>query len=181
MIAVIAAIALAALIARLPDDDTNSVETTAWASSVCTSLSDWRSSITALADVGGGELTPESLGAKLDAAEDATSQLVAELQDLGPPDLDAGDGLKQELDASVVELRLHFEALKQGAQEAAQAGPTDFLRKLAALAPEFQALLDAISSTVEDLRDANVAEDAKAELRQAFEDAESCQELREQS
>ena len=177
----IVAIVIAVVIFRLADDDSRSVETTAWADSVCTSLSDWRSSITSLADASGGELTPGSLGAKLDAAQDATSQLISELQDIGPPGLDAGDDLKQELDTSVVGLRLHFEALKQGAREAAQAGPTHFLRKLAALAPEFQALLDAISTTVDDLRNANVAEDAKAELQQAFEDAESCRELRELS
>ena len=178
----IVAIVIALLIFRLTDDDSGSVETNAWADSVCTSLSDWRLSITSLADVSGGTLTPDSLGEKLDAGESATSQLITELSDLGPPDLDAGDDVKRKLDDSVIGLRLQFEALKQGAQDAAEAdSPAAFLQALAALAPAFQGLLDQIRTTIDDLQNASVAEEAETELQQAFENAESCRALREQS
>jgi hypothetical protein len=173
----VAAIVIAALAARLTDDDGGQPSATDWADSVCASLADWHSSITSLADVSAGELTPESLEEKLDAAGDATSELIAELKALGPPDLEAGDDLKQELDADAAELQSSYEVLKQGVEEAADAGPTEFLQQLAALAPQFQALLDAVSGTVDDLRNADVGEDAKAELEQAFAEAESCQEL----
>lgn len=176
------AIAGAALIARLKEDDSKPVSTSAWADSVCTSLSSWSSSITSLADVGDGTLTPESLGDKLDEAENATSQLVTELKDIGPPDLEAGDQLKQELDSATSELESSFETLKEGAEDAADAeSPADFVQALAALAPQFQALLDAISTTVDDLQNADVAEDAKAELEQAFADAPACQPLQADS
>ena len=174
----IAVVVLAAVIARVTEDDSGPLSATAWADSVCTSLSDWRSSITALADVSGGELTKESLEEKLDTAQTATEQLVTELKDLGPPDLEAGDELKQQLDTAADGLESSYESLKSGAQDALDAdSPAAFLQGLAALAPEFQKLLDQVRTTVTDLQNANVAEDAKAELQQAFADAESCQAL----
>ena len=178
----IVAIVIALLILRLTDDGPGSVETTAWADAVCTSLSDWRSSITSLADVSGGTLTPDSLGEKLDAAESATSRLITELKELGPPDLEAGEELSLELNAAADRLEADFETLKSGAEDAAKAAtPRAFLQALAALAPAFQGLLDQIRTTVDDLRNASVAEEAETELQQAFDEAESCRELREQS
>jgi hypothetical protein len=178
----IVAIVIALLIFRLTDGDSGSVETTAWADSVCASLSDWRSSITSLADVSGGTLTPDSLGEKLDAAESATSQLITELKKLGPPDLEAGEELSLELNAAADRLEADFETLKSGAENAAEADtPSAFLQALAALAPVFQGLLDQIRTTVDDLQNASVTEEAKTELQQAFDEAESCRQLAEQS
>lgn len=178
----IGSIAVVALVVRLTEDEDPPISAAAWADSVCTSLSTWRSSITSLADVGGGTLTPESLREKLDEADQATSQLVGDLRNLGPPDLEAGDQLKDELDSASNDLASSFETLKQSADTAADSdSPAAFLEALAALAPQFQALLDAISATIDTLRNANVAEDAEAELEQAFADASSCQELRVES
>ena len=175
----IAVVVLAAVIARVTEDDSGSPDTSAWASSVCTSLSDWQSSITALADVSGGELTKESLGEKLDTAQTATEQLVTELNDLGPPDLEAGDQLKQQLNTAADGIESSYDSLRAGAQDALDAdSPNAFLQALAALAPEFQNLLDQIRTTVTDLENASVAEDAKTELQQAFSQAESCQTLK---
>ena len=174
----IAVVVLAAVIARVTEDDSGPLSATAWADSVCTSLSDWRSSITALADVSGGELTKESLGEKLDTAQTATEQLVTELNDLGPPDLEAGDQLKQQLNTAADGIESSYDSLEAGAQDALDAdSPNAFLQALAALAPEFQKLLDQVRATVTDLENANVAEDAKTELQQAFANAESCQAL----
>jgi uncharacterized protein YukE len=148
----VASIALAALVMRLTADDGNP-SANEWADAVCTDFATWKSSIEALTDVSPGDLNAEALGEKIDEAETATSTLVSELQ------------------SSV-------DALKQGAEEASQASsPQDFLEALAALAPQFQALLDSLSTTIEDLQNANVSEDAKAELQAAFDDAESCQQL----
>jgi hypothetical protein len=177
----IVSIAVAALIMRLTADDAQPTASE-WAESVCTDLGTWRTSITSLADVGGGTLTPESLGDKLGEAKSATQTLVTELNDLGAPDLESGDQLKDELDSAANELESSFDTLKQGAQDAADASsPADFRQALAALAPQFQALLDTISTTVDDLQNANVGEDAKAELQQAFSEAASCQQLQADS
>lgn len=173
----VASIALAALVMRLTADDGNP-SANEWADAVCTDFATWKSSIEALTDVSPGDLNAEALGEKIDEAETATSTLVSELEDLGPPDLEAGDELEQQLSSSVDEIQSSVDALKQGAEEASQASsPQDFLEALAALAPQFQALLDSLSTTIEDLQNANVSEDAKAELQAAFDDAESCQQL----
>ena len=115
----ITSIAVAALIMRLTADD-EQTSPTAWADSVCTSLSTWRSSITAISDAGGEQLTAESLQESLADATTATETLVDELKELGPPDLDSGDALKQQLDSSADEIEASFETLKQGAEDAAE-------------------------------------------------------------
>ena len=100
----IASIAVAALVMRLTADDNEQPSPTAWADSVCASLSTWRSSITAISDVSGQTLTSESLQQSLGEATTATETLVTDLRQLGPPDLDAGDDLKQQLDSAASEL-----------------------------------------------------------------------------
>ena len=57
----------------------------------------------------------------------------------------------------------------------------EFLQELAGLASDFAALQDAIGSTVSTLENANVGEESKAELEQAFADAPSCQSLQADS
>ena len=178
----IASIAIAALVMRLTADDNQTSSPNAWADSVCTSLSTWRSSITAISDVSGETLTPESLQESLADATSATEALVTDLQQLGPPDLDAGDDVKQQLDSAASEIEASFDTLKQGAEDAANAAsPAGFIQALAALAPQFQALLDTLSTTVDDLQSADAAGDARDELQAAFANASSCQQLRSDS
>jgi hypothetical protein len=176
--AVIVVIAAAVLVTRFTDEGGGSLSTADWAESVCTSLADWRSSITALADVSGGTLTPESLGEKLGDADSATEQLVSELQNLRPPDLEAGSDVEQALDDAADGLRASYQSLKTGAQNAADADtPAAFLQALAALAPDFQRLLDQIGKTTAVLQSASLFGSSSAELELAFSDAESCQQL----
>lgn len=174
----VAVIAAVVLIVRLTGAESGRVSTTAWVDSVCTSLSDFRTSISSLADVGGGALTPESLREKLGEADRATEQLVDELKNLGTPDLEAGKDVEQALDDAADGLRASYESLKAGAQDAADADtPAAFLQALAALAPDFQSLLNQIGDTVATLQSASLFGAASAELEQAFSDAEPCQEM----
>lgn len=175
----VVAIVIAAIAMRLSDDN-GQPTTEEWANSVCTSLTDWGDSINSLADVGGQQLTPELLQETLGEADDATSQLVTELRDLGAPDMEAGDQLKTDLDSSTQELESSFDQLKTSAQEAADAPAGQFLQKLGALASDFAALQASISQTVTTLENADVGEEAKAELQQAFTDAPACQSLQAQ-
>ena len=175
----VAAIVIAAIAMRLSDD--GPLTTEEWADEVCTSLSDWRTSITSLADVSGESLTADTLREKLDDAGAATNELVTQLRSLGAPDLEAGDELQQQLDDSAEELEAKYDALKDSAEAAADAPPSEFRQQLAALAPDVAALQTAISTTVSSLQDANVGEESKAELEQAFADASSCQSLQAES
>ncbi len=170
----IVSIVVAAVAMRLTDDGPPT--TAEWADEVCTSLTDWQTSIAGLAEIEGG-LTADSLRDRLEEAEDATSELIASLRDLGPPDLAAGDELEAELDTATGELETSFDALKESAESAADAPADEFLGELSNLASEFAALQTAIGETVTTLQDADVAEESKAELQQAFADAPSCQSL----
>ena len=174
----IAAIVIAAVAMRLSDDGPPTTEE--WADSVCTSLSDWRESIGSL-HAEGEPVTADSLRDKLGDASDATSDLVTQLRDLGPPDLESSEELEQQLDASVDELESSFDSVKDGAEEVADAPAGEFIQQLAALEPDFAALQTAISGTVTTLQNADVAESSKAELQQAFADAPSCESLRSES
>ena len=175
----VASIVLAAVIMRVTEDDDGTLSAQEWASSVCTSLGTWKTSIESLADVSAGSLSAETLQQKVGDAEDATSTLVTELKDLGAPDLESGDELQQTLSSSADGIQSSVDDLKAGAQQAADASsPQAFLQALADLAPQFQALLDQVSTTVENLQDANVAGEARDELRSAFDAAAPCQDLR---
>ena len=176
----VVAIVVAAVAMRLSDDN-DPPTTEEWANSICTSLGDWRESINSLADVGGQQLTPDLLREKLGDAEDATTQLAQELRDAGTPDTEAGDQLREQLDSSTEKLESSFDDLKQSADEAAAAPADEFLQKLAALASSFAALQSEIAQTVTTIENADVGDEAKAELQQAFSDAPACQSLQAQS
>jgi hypothetical protein len=181
--AVIAAGAIVAVVVLGSNDDSGGKPSaSAWADSVCTSIDDWRTSLTSLADVSGGTLSRDTLRQRLDDANTATQTLVNDLQDLGAPDLESGDRLKARLDTDADTLRSNYDTLQAKAQEALDAGSgTSFLSALAALATPFQNLVNQISATLQDLRTADdVSADARAELQQAFDDSEACKKLRSQ-
>jgi hypothetical protein len=132
--------------------------------------------------VGGGTLTPEALGDKLDEAETATQALVTELKDIGPPDLNGGDELKQNLNAVADGLKGNFDALKVQAEAALEAdSPAEFIQALALVAPDYELLLSQIEVNIARLVGSDVPEDAEAELEAAFVGAASCQQLQANS
>jgi hypothetical protein len=175
----IGAVVVVALVVRLTEDGNPQDSPAAWADSVCASLASWRASITSLADVSGGTLTPESLREKLDEAQVATSQLVVQLQELGPPEVENGDEVEQALDDAAAGLQRSYESLQAAASDAATAeGQGDFIRALALLGDDFESLLSQVPDTVATLQSASLFGEASAELEQAFADAVSCQQLR---
>lgn len=175
----IVAIVVAALVMRLTEDEPPTTQE--WADEVCSSLSDWRASIASLADTGGEPLTSDSLREGLSEASDATSDLIQRLRDLGPPDTEAGDELEAELDAATAELESRFDALEESAEEAADASAGETLGALADVAADFSALQGTIAQTVTTLQNADIADESKAELEQAFAAAPSCQSLQADS
>lgn len=176
----IVAIAIAAIAMRVTEDSPET--TTEWADSVCASLVDWRAEIAGLADLGGEPLTADTLRERLDDAESATTQLVTELHQLGPPDVVDGDEVEEALDDATAGLEESFEELRVAAEDAADAeSPQDFLTALAGLGDDFQALLDQVPELVATLQSASLFGEASAELEQAFSAADSCQTLQGQS
>jgi hypothetical protein len=181
IVVVAVAIVAAVVIVKATDSSSSSVSTTEWAGDVCTSLSDWRSSIESLATVSGGSLNRDDLRQKLSDAQVATEQLITDLKDIGPPDTESGTQLKQQLQDSADQLQQSYENLKAQAQEALDAdSATAFLQGLAKLAPDFQNLLNETASTLDTLESSDVAGSSSDEIKQAFDDADSCQALRSQ-
>ena len=172
----VAAIVVAAVVMRVSDDGPES--TAEWADSVCTSLGDWRDSIASIADVGGEPLTADTLDDRLDEAESATTELVTELRELGPPDVADGEEVEQALDDAAAGLEGSYEELQSAAQDATDSeNPSEFLAALAELGDDFQGLLDRARDVVATLQSASLFGDAAAELQQAFADAQSCDAL----
>jgi hypothetical protein len=178
VVAVVVVGVVAAVLLLRSDDGSESLSAPEWADSVCTSLGDWRSSITALADASGETLTPELLREKLEAASAATDVLVSDLEGLGPPELEAGAEAKQALDDAAEGLRDSYSELEAAATDALETeNRSEFIQGLAALAPKFQSLLDQIRDTVASLQSASLFGESSAELEQAFSESESCQAL----
>jgi hypothetical protein len=174
------AIVVAALVMRLSEDDP---ETTAdWADAVCTSLSDWRTSIASLAEAGDEPLTADTLRDRLDEGGQATSALVTELRDLGPPDLETGDDVEQALDDAAAGLQTSFEDVQSAGDDATEAeSPSELGSALAELSQDVAALISEVGDVVATLRSASLFGDASAELEQAFAEADSCQALQTDS
>jgi hypothetical protein len=173
------AVVVAVVVIKESDNGSSSLTTTQWADQVCTSLDDWRTSITSLATVSSGGLTRDALREKLTDAQVATEQLIDDLRDIGPPETEAGTQLRNELQQQGNQLEQSYANLKAGAQGALNAdSPTAFLQGLAKLAPDFQNLLNEISTTINTLESSNVAGASADEVKQGFQDAEACQKLR---
>ena len=94
----------------------------AWAGDVCSSVQEWRENLTSLvvdAQVEG--LSAESVRTAIDGGVEATQRLRDQLEDLGPPDTEAGDEIEQELDELADEVVEQVEA----ARDEAEALPED--------------------------------------------------------
>ncbi|HLF00152.1 MAG TPA: hypothetical protein VI540_09665 [Gaiellaceae bacterium] len=176
---IVVVVVVVVLVLARGDDGGPSEETVAWAGSICSSLTEWQSSIESIANVAATGLSKESLANAFDDAAQATDELVADLKALDSPDIETGDELKRRLDQSVDELSSDYESLKAEAEDALDADSTaELLGALASLAPRFQALIGGVGEMLETLQSEDVVGGARDELEQAFEDAESCRELR---
>lgn len=175
---VIAAIVVAVVLVRNSKSE-STPSTTEWAGQVCTSLDKWRTSITSLSSISGIP-TQDEMRKKLTDAQVATEQLVTDLKNIGPPETTSGMQLKQELEKQGDQLQQSYEKVKTGAQSAVNnaSGTADLLRRLAAVLPDFQKLLNEISTTMDTLQNSNVAGDSADEVREGFENADACKKLR---
>lgn len=176
------AISVAVLASRDADGDTGAVETTEWAAAVCTSLSDWRASIAALADVSGAAITPELLEERLDGASTASADLVEELKELGPPAVEEREEVRQGLADIADGIHSSYTALEGRARAALDGqSPGDVLQGVTALLPDFLSLQGQVEETTATLRSASLFGRSSGELERAFAAAESCRQLERDS
>lgn len=173
---VIAALALVAAGCGGDDSGTTTTEASAtveWANSLCSAITSWTDDMTTI----GNELKdPSSLnsdGLKQagDDAVAATQDLADQVKALGAPETEAGQQAKSALDAMATTLEQESATIKDAVEGAS--GLTGLLSAAPTIVTSINAMSTAVNSTYEQLQSL----DAKGELTDAFEQAESCSSL----
>jgi hypothetical protein len=156
-----------------------SAEEEAWANRVCASIASWRTEVETIATDAAEAITEpgatrETVEAAIDEGLDATKTLVDDLRAAVPPDTPEGDEAKVAVDAfldnvqaSDAEVRSALAGLPEGA------GLAEVIAELSGLATNLQSTIDSGQALVTELTELGGA------LKDAFENADSCQELRE--
>jgi hypothetical protein len=141
----------------------------AWADDVCGSVSTWVDSVRDAADsVTQGE------GGVDDAVDDvksATEQLDDDLRGLEPPE--AAENVQDTIEQLLDQLQDGVQAIESAVENASGA---DALQALTTIGATISTMSEAVQSALDDLQEADTGET----LRQAFEDSDNCQELREE-
>ncbi len=172
MFALAACAALFALVAAgCGGDDESSTEE--WASSVCSAVTTWKSDLDQaaqpLTDV--SSLSEDSIRQAADDAKSATETLADTLKGLGRPDTSSGeqvesavDDLTTELESSATEIETAVEGVSSLA---------DIPSAVGTITTTVTALGTTADGAVQTLEDADVS----GELKTAFDQADSCDEL----
>jgi DNA-binding FrmR family transcriptional regulator len=156
------------------DDDGSGASAESWANSVCGDLSEWITDIDAavksVTDEGLG-INQDTLRDAVDQAKDATDKVADDLDQVGAPDLDAGEQAKEELDTLRSELREQADAVERALDE--NGAPLEVATTVAAA---LSAAANQLKESFQMLQDV----DPSGELRDAFANSDDCDTLREQ-
>jgi methyl-accepting chemotaxis protein len=153
-------------------DDTSASEE--YANNACETLSAWvtdvEETVTSLTDAG-LSINRDDLQAAVDQTKESTDATVNELQDLGPPESEAGREAKSELDRLGTTLQEQITEIEQA---------LDSSGGLAAIAASVSTAVataaNAVNTTLENLRGL----DPPGEVRDAFENSDDCNSLSDQ-
>ena len=169
LLAVALMLALTPAVAGCGGDEENATEQ--WAGEVCSQLSTWVTGVEeAITPLTENPLSLDKTAVQM-ATEDvkgATDELVDSLADLGRPQTEAGAQAKRELDQLGTQLQQQVDEVEQ----AAGSGSLSLVTVTSALATASSA----VRSTYESIK----LLDSGGELRDAFENAESCDSFRQQ-
>jgi hypothetical protein len=167
--AVLLAAAALGLAACGGDDEPAATE---WADGFCSAVVTWRADLGEISgSIGDAQLDLDALEEAARDARAATDELVDELRALGAPETEDGAQAEAVLDELGAEIRRQVDTAREAVEDVD--GATGVLRAISAVSGAFAAAGEAVEATVEDLRGL----DPGGELRQAFEDAEACDEL----
>ena len=169
LLAVALTLALTPAVAGCGEDEQGASEQ--WAGDVCTELSTWVTSVGEA--VKSLTANPASIdqSAVQAATEDlkvATDDLVDGLGDLEPVETETGDQARTELTDLGTQLQQQLDEIEQDSENGSLS--------LVTLTSQLATASAAVRSTYESLQSL----DSSGELREGFEDAESCDSLREQ-
>ena len=152
------------------DDEGNGTQE--WANDVCTDLNTWVSSIQStvqgLTDKG-LSIQRSDVQAAVGDAESATDELVSSLGDLTPPDDTAAQQTKSELDQLGGEIQQQLDNVQQAA--ASESNALQLAQTVSAAVAASAAAAKSTFATIDSL-------DPGEDVKQAFQDADSCDTLR---
>ena len=153
----------------------------AWADDVCTSVASWRTEVQTIVTNATNALTQPGatradLEGAIDEGLDATKTLVEDLRAAVPPDTTEGDEAKAAVDAFVDDVQASDDKVRSalgGLPE--DAGLAQVIAELSGLATNLQTTVDNGRALVTQLTELG------GSLKDAFENADSCKELRSES
>ena len=151
-------------------DDSSATEQ--WASSACSAVNTWTSSLESISDTVKQDPTKESVDKAYDDLMRSTQTLVDDLKGLGPPETEAGQAAEDAINALADDLDQSLEEMKTAIDDAA--GASGVLSAISVVSGNLATMSDDASSTIETIQQLDGGE----ELKNAFEQADSCADLR---
>jgi hypothetical protein len=166
-------LAAASLAAGCGGDGGGDSSATEWAGDVCSAITTWTDSITSTTDsLRGGNLGEEALTSAVDDLADATSDFVDDVRGLGAPDTEAGEQAKESLDQLADDADENLSTVQKAVDDAS--GPSGIVTAITAISGAVSTMGQQFSSTLAELQQL----DPGGELETAFNEADSCDELR---
>jgi methyl-accepting chemotaxis protein len=153
-------------------DDTSASEE--YANNACETLSAWvtdvEETVTSLTDQG-LSINRDDLQSAVDQTKEVTDATVNELQDLGPPESEAGQEAKNELDQLGTTIQAQIREIEQA---------LDSGGGLAAIAASVSSAVATAANAVDDTLQNLQGLDPPGEVRDAFENSDECNSLQDQ-
>lgn len=153
-------------------DDSSASET--YANDVCSSLSTWVTDVQSAAQSLGDEglaIEEEDIQAAVGDVRDSTETLVDDLEELGPPETEAGNTARTELNDLASELTRQVETVEEAVDSGGGAAEV-----AATVTTALSAAATAVQTTFDELQGLDVG----GELEDAFRDGEDCDSLQDE-
>jgi methyl-accepting chemotaxis protein len=166
-VAIVACAALA--VSACGGDDGEVSASTQWAGDLCTAINTWRDSIAATASTLESDPSREGLEQAAADAEETTRTLIDTVKGLGAPDTANGDEARAAVESLATSLESDVDTIKEAVD-----GVSDVQGLLGAVSTVTATVANISTQLSSSLDDLSALRDADDELRQSFEDAESC-------
>ncbi len=165
----VALVACVALAASACGGDDNESASTQWAGDLCTAINTWRDSIATTASTLTSNPTRAGLEQAAADAEETTKTLIDTVKGLGAPDTTSGEEARAAVESLGTSLQSDVDKIEQAVE-----GVSDVQGLVGAVSTVTATVANISSQLSSSLDDLGALRDADDELRQSFEDAESC-------
>jgi methyl-accepting chemotaxis protein len=146
---------------------------TDWANSVCSAATTWSDSVSAAAtSLQGGNLSKDSLESAVDDVTESTKTLADDLKDAGKPDTEDGQKAKDLIDQLADQVDEAVQTMEDAVDDVQ--GGTGILTAISQISGALASMTSEIGGIVDQLEQL----DPRAELDDAFKNADECASLR---